>query len=146
MAKNNRKLRTVYPEEKEGRVKDANKKLKSQIRNLKKTVRHLESENRTLARAFDKSCDFIQNRLENRSLSQILKMIDEFDYKETEIGREQVELEKIEIKAFEAERCPDCNKDKKEGFAMLDLGSFIVRSCGCGFKSKVSKSEGIERS
>ncbi len=134
MAKYNRKLSVVYPEENEGKTKDANRKLKGQIRNLQKTIKRLESENKTLNRAFNKSCDFIQQKLSNKSLRQIMDMIDNFEYKETERGR---------IAEREKNTCPKCNEE--ESYKTMNFEKFKINICKCGHRSKVNNYEGNER-
>lgn len=138
----NRKLNVqVYPEEREGRVKDANKKLKSQVRQLKKQLKQLETQNKTLQRAFNKSCDFIQSKLENKSIKEILNMINSFDHKETERGREkQAENKPLENK------CPKCDKKEKQGYSIMHFNSVVLKKCECGYEERVKLNEGIERS
>ena len=140
MAKYNRNLKVVYPDEKEGKVRDANKKLKSQIRTLKKAVKKLESENKTLNRAYSKSCNFIQDSLSNKSLEQIMGMIEDFDYKETEKGREKEEIKDT------ANNCPECDNAINKGYVIMDFEKFTLKSCKCGYRSKVNTCEGNERS
>ncbi len=147
MAKSNRKLSPVYPEERENKTKDANKKLKSQIRSLKKMVKQLESKVKTLSRSFDKSCDFIQHKLDTRSLEEVLNMIDNFEYKETEKGRKVIiQNKKTEFSDF-SEQCPDCSSNTTNGFKIFNFKSrgFSLKTCTCGYRSKVDN-EGSERS
>lgn len=134
MAKSNRKI-TTYPEEKEGKVRDANKKLKSQVRSLKKTIKQLESQVHTLSRSFDKSCDFIQHKLEDKKLEDILNMIDNFGYKETSRGR--AKKKKIDKKPTK-QKCPSC--EATEGFKVIEFKSrgFAIESCTCGYSSRVN--------
>lgn len=144
MAKNNRNLSMSYPEEKEGKTKDANKKLKSQIRSLKKTVKQLESQVKTLSRSFDKSCDFIQTELKDKELPEILTMIDNFDHKETEKGR-QLLKKPTEFSTFG--NCPKCNVDTTKGFRITKFKArgFRVESCPCGYRTRIND-EGSESS
>ena len=129
MAKNNRKSRlSIYPEEREGRVKDANRKLKAQVRNLQKVVKQLEWHNKTLQKAFDKSCDFIQERLSGKDLEEIIDMIN---------GRESQSKQKKEA-------CPKC--EREEGYKVMTLNKFIIKKCICGYRSKADGDEGIKRS
>ena len=145
MAKNNSKSSIDYPEEKEGNTKDANKKLKSQIRSLKKTIKQLESQVGTLNRSFNKSCDFIQDKLEKRSLKDILNMIDTYDYKETEHGREQAKIRKNIKKAEEKDdndiffitNCPRCNNDITKGFNVMRFNGFKIENCSCGYRNRI---------
>lgn len=137
MAKNNRRLSMVYPEENEGKTKEANRKLKAQVKNLKKTVRQLESQVRTLNRSFDKSCDFIQHKLKNKGLKEILDMIDSFEYKETEYGRQKVREEKKKKEESSIlQSCPRCNSDASNGFKIMSFADFKVETCPCGYRSR----------
>lgn len=147
MRKNGRNVSAIYPEEKEGRTKDANKKLKSQIRNLKKTIKQLESSNHTLLRAYDKSCDFIQHELADKSLKQILTMVDNHEYKETKKGREK-KTKKIEAEeALLHHKCPECGNMDGEGYSLRNIGIIKIESCTCGYKKrKANPDEGIKRS
>lgn len=152
MGKSNRRLNLVYSEEKEGKTKDANSKLKSQIKRLTKTVNQLESENRTLTRAFNKSCDYIQKKLDNRSLEEILEIINDYDYKETGKGLEEVKEKvavekkpKKEKKKVNHITCPKCSIGLNEGYKIIDFTTFIVETCECGHRSRTEKGERIER-
>lgn len=139
MAKNSRKSKVsvMYPEEREGRTKDANNKLKSQVRNLRKIVKQLEIENKTLSRAFDKSCDFIQDRLKGQSLGEILDMIN---------GEKKPKKPK-KAEAF-SDNCPKCENSEDEGYKTMVFEKFIIKSCTCGYRSKKAEEsgEGLERS
>jgi cell division protein ZapA (FtsZ GTPase activity inhibitor) len=135
VGKNRRKFRVTYPDEKEFKIKDANRKLKAQVKSLKRIIKTLESENKTLQRAFNKSCDFIQKKLSNKSLKQILKEVDDFDYKETEKGREKEEKKKEEKKIENS--CPKCLSEKN--FKTMEFENFIIKSCKCGYRKKESK-------
>lgn len=144
---------TNYPEEKEGNAKDANKKLKAQIKSLKKIIKNLESENKTLLRSFNKSCDFINQKLSDKNIHEIIKMIDDFDYKETENGRqreEQKKKEKIiekEEKKEKQKECPKCFLSQENGFKIIDFTTFKVYTCSCGYRTRVDVGdEGIKRS
>lgn len=152
MGKSNRRLNLVYSEEKEGKTKDANSKLKSQIKRLTKTINQLESENRTLTRAFNKSCDYIQKKLDGRSLEEILEIIDDFDYKETNKGAEAIEKKAIaekkpkkEAKKVKHITCPKCSTGLNEGYKIIDFKTFVVETCECGYRSRTEKSERVER-
>lgn len=141
MARGNRKLKIVYPDERDDRRKDANKKLKSEVKRLRKQLKQSQSENRTLTRAFNKSCDFIQSRLKNYSLEEIIRMINNFDYKETEKGREKEE-NSIVVKP---DCCPQCKTEMGEGYRVMSAGSFDIEFCTCGYRSRVDENEGNER-
>ena len=78
----NRKLKTVYPDEREGRVKDANKKLKAQVNSLKKQLRQAQEDVTTLRRAFNKSCNYIQHEHNNYSLEEVIEMVNSLKSKE----------------------------------------------------------------
>lgn len=141
MSKNNRS-KVVYPEE--NGTKDANNKLKSQVRSLRKNLKRLEMENRTLSRAFDKSCDFIKYKLKDYSLEQITRMIENFEYKETEKGREREN--KKEKKIFNSNKCSKCGKLEGDGYSIMSFKNFTINTCSCGYRLRVDVDEGIERS
>ncbi len=143
---NSKKFSVVYPEEKEGRVKDANRKLKAQVRNLKKKIKQLESENKTIGRAYDKSCDFIQDKLSDKSLEEVLNMVKGHGYKETEKGREDKKKNPDEFEDFIVDKCPKCGTMDEERYTQFNLGKFKIESCACGYRRKAETSEGIERS
>jgi len=136
LAKNNRNLSIIYPEERYGKTKDANKKLKAQIKRQGKRIKQLESEIQTLSRAFQKSCDFIQQKLKNRKLSEIIEMINNYGYKETEKGRQKEKEDN-----FIVENCPDCGKTKDKGFSIMNFSTFTLVKCECGYKNR-KRSEG----
>lgn len=140
-----------YPEEKEGNSKDANKKLKAQIKSLKKIIKNLESENKTLLRSFNKSCDFINQRLSDKNIREIVEMINDFDYKETENGRQREEEKKAskkkEKQSMKENECPKCFAPQDRGYKIIDFATFKVHTCVCGYRSRVNAdNEGIERS
>jgi len=131
-----------FPEEKEGNVKEANRKLRAEIRSLKKIIKILESENRTLSRSFNKSCDYIQEVVKDKNLEDVMDMISDFDYKETEKGREKEKGKNSSQK--EDKTCPKCNNAK---YKVMNFGSFKIHTCTCGYREKVIiANEGIERS
>lgn len=149
MSSSSRKRVVNYPEEKEGRTKDANNKLKAQVRNLKKQLKKADEANRTLSRAFNKSCDIIKDKLEGYSIEQVIQMVNDYEYKETAKGREREREKKEETKEEEdlsLQECPKCGKNKGEGFSTLTVGKITINSCSCGYRSKVDSDEGIERS
>lgn len=140
-----------YPEEKEGNSKDANKKLKAQIKSLKKIIKNLESENKTLLRSFNKSCDFINQKLSDKNIKEIVEMIDDFDYKETENGRQEEEKKKKEKQTMKEKQkekeCPKCFAPQDRGYKVIDFTTFKVHTCVCGYRSRINvENEGIERS
>jgi hypothetical protein len=152
VGKSNRRLNLVYSEDKEGKTKDANSKLKSQIKRMAKTINQLESENRTLTRAFNKSCDYIQRKLDGRSLEEILEVINDFDYKETNKGLQEVEQKAAVEKKPKKEKkktnhitCPKCSVGLNEGYKIIDFKTFIVETCECGHRSRTETSERVER-
>lgn len=145
MAKTNRKYSSqTYPEEKEGRTKDANRKLRSQIKSLKKQLARLEEDNRTLRRSFNKSCQYIDEKIKGKSIEKVLEDIKNFDYKETERSRQKEKEKMKEINTDE--NCPKCGKNSKEGFVKMSFSKFKILKCVCGFRKKENKSEGISRS
>jgi predicted RNase H-like nuclease (RuvC/YqgF family) len=138
---------TSYPEEKEGNAKDANKKLKAEIKNLKKIIKNLESENKTLTRSFNKSCDFINNKLADKKIEQIIEMINEFDQQEVEEKKRKEEVKKKEKKLAQEKECPKCFMPEGRGYKIIDFSNFKVHTCVCGYRARVdSENEGIERS
>lgn len=138
---------TSYPEEKEGNAKDANKKLKAEIKNLKKVIKNLESEKRTLTRSFNKSCDFINHKLADKKIEQIIEMINEFDQQEIEANRLKEEAKKKEKKLAQEKECPKCFMPEGRGYKIIDFNTFKVHTCVCGYRARVSnENEGIERS
>lgn len=141
MPKNNRSFNVVYPEEREGRTKDANRKLRSQVKSLRKAVKRLEEENRTLFRAFGKSCDFIQHKLSDKNLEQVLRMVENFNYKETKKG---IDLANKKKESKKEESCPDC--ENSEGYKEMVFETFEIKYCSCGYRSKVEKDEGVQGS
>lgn len=152
---NRNRNRVVYPEEKEFKTKDANNKLKSQVRSLKKALKIAESDNKTLSRAFDKSCEIIKNKLEGYSLEQVLQMIEDYEYKETEKGRrrdkiakekKENQVDKEDTPIFNSQNCPKCGKNKEKGFSIMKFEKFTISSCSCGYRLKADNNEGIERS
>lgn len=136
-----------YPEEKEGRTKDANNKLKAQVRNLKKQLKKEQEANKTLSRAFNKSCDIIKEKLEGYTIEQVIQMVNDYEYKETERGRaREREKKKDNEDTFISQNCPKCGKNKGEGFSTMKFEKFTINSCSCGYRVKVDNDEGIERS
>jgi len=144
--KNSKNFSVVYPDEKEGRSKDANRKLRSEVKNLKKRIRQLESHNKTIERAYSKSCNFIQDKLSNKTLEEVLNMVKNYEHKETEKGRNQSLKEKPKVKGLVSNSCPKCGNIEKEGYAIFGMGKFTIESCACGYRKKADSSEGIERS
>lgn len=137
MSKIKKGYNKTYPEEKEGNLRETNRKLKSQIKHLNKMLKQLESENQTLQRAFSKSIDFIKNKNHQKSLEQVLNDVESYEYKETEKGRERVKEEKIENATTQSqESCPKCGKKVGDGFAVLKFPQFCVHSCSCGYKAR----------
>lgn len=133
-----------FPEEKEGNVKEANQKLRAEIKRLKRIIKSLEIENKTLTRSFNKSCDFIHQNISSKSIEEVLGMIDEFDYKETEKGRER-EKDKKNIQN-EDKTCPKCDIIQGKGYSIMDFGTFKIHTCKCGHREKVIlEDEGIDR-
>lgn len=143
MAKNTRKLNVIYPEEKEGRIKDANRKLRSDLKREKNKVKQLQKDLASLQRAFDKSCEYINDKLSNRNIEDVMEIIDDFNYKETEKGREKENLKK-EKKI--PNKCPDCGRVESEDCKTLNFKDFNVIICKCGFRKRVNHSEGNEGS
>ena len=140
-----RKLNMVYPEEREARTKDANKKLKSENNSLRKQIKKLKEENSTLKRSFNKSCDFIQSEHGDKSIEKVISIVNNFDYKETEKGRQkEVKTEKDSNKNFILQNCPKCGKTKEEGFKIMHFEKFKVLNCECGHRTRIDGG-GIKR-
>lgn len=144
MAKNNRKLKMVYPEDREGRVKDANRKLRSDLKKEKNKVKKLEQDLATLQRAFNKSCQYINEKLSNEKVEDIIDLVNNFKYKETERGRKKQEME--QNKNIILKKCPECDTIKGEGYAVMNFTKSKVLSCKCGFRRRIDESEGNEGS
>jgi len=71
MARKSRKQ--VYPKDESDTLRDTIKKLKSQVRNLQKTVRELKSENSTLLDAWSITEAILQEVTEGEPLEEIIK-------------------------------------------------------------------------
>lgn len=144
----------MYSDEREGKTKDANNKLKSQIKSLKKQLKRADEDNRQLSRSFNKSIGIIKDRLEGYSVEQVIQMINDWEYKETAKGRERERAKKEaesevglkEEKNLNLPVCPKCGKNKKEGFSIMKFEKFTINNCPCGYRLKVDNDEGIERS
>jgi predicted RNase H-like nuclease (RuvC/YqgF family) len=149
VAKSSKKFNVVYPEEREGREKDSNRKLRNQIKSLNKKISQLESENRTLKRAFNKTIDFTEKKLKNHKIEEVQELVDDFDFKETRKGRQKQGISK-ENKEEQVKKqevcCPECGRNAEKGFKVMDFGGFCVESCVCDYRSRKNKSEGMERS
>lgn len=157
MAKNNKSVRILYPGDRGDRVKDANNKLRSENRNLKKRIKKLEQENKTLKRAFDKSCEYINEKLFDKDVEEVINIVNGYDYKETKKGRKKLKTERESETEAEAEveskesienkkTCPKCNQKEGEGYGVIDFLKFKIHSCRCGYKERVNKSERDEGS
>jgi predicted nuclease with TOPRIM domain len=134
----------VYPEEREGRVKDANKKLRSDLKREKNKVKKLEQDLASLQRAFDKSCQYINEKLSNKKVEDIIDLVNNFKYKETEKGRKKQEVKQNENVMLK--KCPECNTIKGEGYAIINFAKSKVLSCKCGFRKRVGEGERNEGS
>jgi predicted nuclease with TOPRIM domain len=129
VGKGNRRLNTVYPEENEGKVKDANRKLRSKIKELEKKVKKLQGENRQLKRCFGKSAEYINDKISDKNIEEVIKTVDDYEYKETKKGNKLLK----EKKAI----CPKCDTPKGEEYKILDFISFLVHTCTkCGFRKR----------
>jgi predicted RNase H-like nuclease (RuvC/YqgF family) len=141
--------KTHFPEEREGNAKDSNKKLKAEIKNLKKIIKNLESQNKTLTRSFNKSCDFINEKIQDKNVEEVVKIIDNYEYKETEKGREKQKNKKENINnnTKKEEECPECFEPESKGFKIINFDTFKVHTCICGYRTRVNKkNEGIKGS
>jgi hypothetical protein len=142
VAKNNRKLRMVnYPEEREGRIKDANRKLRSDLKREKNKVKQLKQDLASLQRAFNKSCQYINEKLADQNIENIIELVNNFDYKETEKGREQVEIKQKTDTNLISTKCLDCGRVEGEGYMVLNYVNFNVHTCKCGFRQRVSQGD-----
>lgn len=54
-------------------LKEQNRQLRNEVNRLKKAIKLLKSERKTLERAFDKSFEYIENKLKDKSLEKILE-------------------------------------------------------------------------
>lgn len=145
MAKNNRKFKMIsYPEEREEKVKDANRKLRSDLQKEKNKVKQLKKDLASLQRAFDKSCQYINEKLSNQKVKEVFEIVDDFDYKETEKGRDKINKKKINN--FTSEKCPNCGKVKGDGYSILNFNGFRLITCKCGFRERVDESDRNEGS
>ena len=89
MSKSSKNKRLTYPNNsKEGNLRDANKKLRAQVRNLTKKNRILKSQNRTLKMAFNDTISKYKERVEDYSVEELIAMAndsygeEEFDHDE----------------------------------------------------------------
>lgn len=150
MAKNNRKLKTVYPEEREGRVKDANRKLRSDLKRERNKVKKLQQDMASLQRAFSKSCQYISEKLADRDIREVIELVNDFDYKETENGRKREEEKEVtkqnEDTTFISKNCPDCGTLKGVNYTVMNFMNFKILSCKCGFRKRIDQGEGNEGS
>jgi len=138
---------TSYPEEKEGNIRDTNKKLKAEIKNLKKIIKNLESQNKTLSRSFNKSCDFINDTLYDKNVEDIIEMVNESDQKKSEENKRKEEALKKEKKLAIEKECPKCFTTEGKGFKIINFNTFKVQTCVCGYRTRINEeNEGIERS
>lgn len=67
------KKRQTYPKDNSENEREANKKLRSQVRRLQKEVRELKSENKTLLEAWAKTESFLQEITKGEPLEEIMK-------------------------------------------------------------------------
>lgn len=147
MAKSNRKLRMVnYPEERDEKIKDANRKLRSDLKREKNKVKQLKQDLASLQRAFNKSCQYISEKLADQNVEKIIELVNNFDYKETEKGREK-EMTKQETDTnLISTKCLNCGTIEGKGYVNLKYPGFNVLTCKCGFRKRVNQSEGNEGS
>lgn len=68
MAKNTRN----YPKSNVEELKETIRKLKSQVRNLRKTIEELKTDNRTLREAWFETEDFLKEMTQSSSLEDLL--------------------------------------------------------------------------
>lgn len=140
MGRGYKRFNNTYPEEREDNVKDTNKKLKAEIKHLRKVIKNLQSENKTLSRAFDKSSDFINQKLSDKTVEQIIEMVSDFEKKKKE-QEEVVKQKQEEKKKQEAEKnksCPNCFCNQEEGFKIVDFKTFKIHMCNCGYRTRVN--------
>jgi predicted nuclease with TOPRIM domain len=145
VTRKSRNVKQLYPIEQEGKIKDANKKLRAQVKTLKNKVKRLEEENGTLKRHFNKSHQYIDEKLSNKSVEEVIDMVKDFSYKETEKGRERMSKQK-QSTIFTSQQCPDCGTVEKEGFVITSFASFEMHTCQCGFRTRKNSGEGNKRS
>ena len=145
MTRKSRNVKQLYPIEQEGKVKDANKKLRAQVKTLKNKVKRLEEDNATLKRHFDKSSHYIDEKLSNKSVEEVIDMVKDFSYKETERGRQKM-IKQKEATILVSPKCPDCGTVEKEGYVITSFTSFEMHTCQCGFRTRKNSGEGNKRS
>ena len=145
MTRKSRNTKTLYPIEQEGKIKDANKKLRAQVKTLKNKIKRLEDDNNTLKRSFEKGNQYIDEKLMDKNVSEVIEMVKEFDYKETKKGRKKMSKQK-DFTNFRSPTCPDCGIVEGKEYTVVQYTSFAVHSCKCGFRTREDKSEGNERS
>lgn len=151
MASNGQKLKTVYPVEKESKVKESNNKLRSEVRGLRKQIRELKKENKQLKRGFSKNSQYIEDKLNDKSLEETMELVNNFDYKETEKGRKNVEKQNNSDKkdVLFLKKCPRCGtiKGGGSGYLVMDFKDFYVITCSnCDYRKRINQSEGTEGS
>lgn len=117
--KNRNYTSQVYPEEKQGNIKDANKKLRTIIKQLNKKIKQLEESNKTLRRSFNESCEYISRKTKDESLENIIQ----------------------DVKKNKEEICPKCGKNNREGFSVLIFPKVKILECTCGFKARKNRDE-----
>lgn len=142
MSKKNKGFKLAYPGERGDRIKDANNKLRSENRNLKKRIKKLEQENKTLKRAFDKSCEFIEDKLYEEEVENIIEKVNDYEYKETQRGRDAKKQEKEKNKI----KCPVCQTEKGKGYSVIEFAVYELHTCKCGHRERVDKSERVKGS
>lgn len=136
-----------YPEEKEGNIRDTNKKLRDEIKSLKKIIKNLESENKTLTKSFNKSCDFINESFSDKNVEEVIETVNQFDKKKTEQKKHREEAKKKENRVIKENECPKCFMTEGRGFKTIDFDTFKVLTCVCGYRTRVNKkNERIEGS
>lgn len=147
MAKNNRSFKMVnYPEEREEKIKDANRKLKSDLKREKNKVKQLRQDLASLQRAFNKSCQYISEKLIDRNVEEVIEMVNNFNYKETEKGREKEIIKQKTNTNLISTKCSNCGRVEGEGYMNLNYSGFNILTCKCGFRKRVDQSEGNEGS
>lgn len=148
MGRSHRKYNKMsYPEEKEGNVRDTNRKLKAEIKSLKKIIKNLESQNKTLTRSFNKSCDFINEKFSDKNVEDVIEIVNKIDQEKIEEDKKRQEIKKKEKRLAQEKECPKCFATEGKGYKIINFDTFKVHTCTCGYRTRINnENEGIERS
>lgn len=118
MGKSYRKYNNkTYSDEKDDNIKDANKKLKAEIKSLKKQIRDLELEKQKMTKSSEHN-------------NEVFRAV-----------------QKDRPKEYGKKECPKCSTPEGKEFKIIEFNTFKVHTCVCGYRTRINNSnEGIERS